>query len=267
MSILIAATACIDRRAEIADDVEVGPFCVVGPGVRIGRGSRLLERTCLTGEIALGEFNTIGPLAAIGGEAQDVSYRGTPTRIEVGDFNLIQERVTIHRATEKEEGITRVGSHNVLRANCHVAHDCNLEDGITLGIASILGGHVHVESYAHVCEGVAVHPFVTIGGRSFVGPKSKVTRDVPRFLLVEGNPAEVRGINVAGLERGGLDAGQIGALREAHRLLYGARMGLERASGVLESHGYLTPEVRLLLDFIRAQHAGARGRAREHRSR
>ena len=126
----------------------------------------------------------------------------------------------------------------------------------------MLGGHVHVESYAHVCEGVAVHQFVTIGGKSFVGPKSKVTRDVPRYMLVEGNPAEVRCVNIAGLMRSGLDAGRIGALREAHRLLYRARMGVERASGVLESHGHLTPEVLLLLDFIRAQHAGAGGRAR-----
>jgi UDP-N-acetylglucosamine acyltransferase len=265
MANLIAETAQVDPRAELADDVEVGPFCVVGPGVRVGRGTRLLEHACLMGETTLGEFNTVGPFVAIGGDPQDVSYRGAPTRVEIGDHNVIREGVTVHRATGKEGGITRIGSHNLLMVKCHVAHDCHLGDGITLGTASMLGGHVHVESFAHLSEGVAVHQFVTIGSLSFVGTKSKVTQDVPCYLLVDGNPAEVRCINVAGLKRGGLDAGRISALHEAHRLLYRAKMGVEQACGVLESHGHLTPEVQLLLDFIRAQRAGVGGRARGRR--
>lgn len=267
MSTRIAETASVDPRAELGDDVEVGPFCDVGPDVRIGRGTRVLDGVSLLGTVTLGEFNTIGPFAAIGGEPQDVSYGGAPTRVEVGDRNVIRERVTIHRATEKEEGFTRIGSHNVLMANSHVAHDCHLGDRITLGTGSMLGGHVRVESFATLSEGVAVVQFVTIGGYSLVGTTSKVNQDAPRYLVVDGNPSEVRCVYVVGLKRNGFGAEVIHALHEAHRLIYRAKMGVQHATEVLESHGHLSQEVRHLLDFILAQQSGKGGRARERRGR
>jgi UDP-N-acetylglucosamine acyltransferase len=263
MAILIADTACVDPRAELADDVEIGPYCIVGPDVKIGRGTRLIGHVCLLGHTTLGQFNTVSPFAVIGGDPQDASYKGAATRVEIGDHNIIREGVTIHRASEKEDGVTRVGSHNFLMATTHVAHDCKLGDRITMANGSMLGGHVHVESFAGISGGVAVHHFVTIGGYSYVGGQSRIIHDVPRYMLVDGNPSKVRCINVVGLKRNGISPEGIAALHEAHRLIYRAKMNVRHAAEILQSHGHLTPEVRSLLDFIGRQQDGKHGRARE----
>src|SRR3954468_15895417 len=120
MATLIADTACVDPRAEIADDVEIGPYCVLGPDVRVGRATRLISQVCLTGSTTVGEHNDISPFVVIGGDPQDVSYQGSATRVEIGDHNIIRENVTINRATEKEDGLTRIGSHCFLMAGAHV---------------------------------------------------------------------------------------------------------------------------------------------------
>jgi UDP-N-acetylglucosamine acyltransferase len=263
MATLIADTACVDPRAELADDVEIGPYCVVGPEVRIGRGTRMISHVCVFGFTTLGEGNTISPFAVIGGDPQDVSYQGSPTRVEIGDHNVIREGVTINRGTEKEDGLTRIGSHNFLMATAHVAHDCRLGDHVTIANGSMLGGHVHVESYASISGGVAIHHFVTIGGYCFVGGQSRIYHDVPPYMLVDGNPSKVRCINIVGLKRRGISADGIDALHEAHRLIYRAKMSIGHASEILGSHGHLTPEVRSLLAFIEAQQEGKHGRARE----
>jgi UDP-N-acetylglucosamine acyltransferase len=263
MATLIADTACVDPRADIADDVEIGPYCVVGADVKIGRGTRLIAHVCVLGACAIGEHNVVSPFAVIGGDPQDVSYKGGMTRVEIGDHNMIRENVTINRATEKEDGITRLGSHNFLMAGAHVAHDCKLGDRITIANGSMLGGHVHVESHASISGGVAVHHFATIGGYSFVGGQSRIVHDVPRYMLVDGNPSKIRCINVVGLKRNGIGTEGIDALHEAHRLIYRAKMSVRQAAEILESHGHLVPEVQSLLEFIQAQHEGKHGRARE----
>jgi UDP-N-acetylglucosamine acyltransferase len=263
MATLIADTACVDPRAELDDDVEVGPYCTVGPDVKVGRGTRLIGHVCLLGATTLGESNVLHPFSVIGGEPQDLSYRGSPTRVEVGDHNIIREGVTINRASEKEDGVTRVGSHNFLMANAHVAHDCKLGDRITIANGALLGGHVHVESYASLSGGVAVHHYATVGGYSFVGGQSRIVHDVPRYMIAEGNPSRVRCINVVGLKRHGIGGAGIDALHEAHRLIYRAKMNVAHAAEILESHGHLTPEVRSLIAFIAAQQEGRHGRARE----
>ncbi len=263
MAISIADTACVDPRAELADDVEVGPYCVIGPDARIGRGTRLIGHVCVMGVTSLGEYNTISPFVVLGGDPQDVSYQGTPTRVEIGDHNVIREGVTINRGTDKEDGITRLGSHNFLMATSHVAHDCKLGDRITIANGSMLGGHVHVESFASISGGVAVHHYVSIGGYSFVGGQSRIYHDVPPFMLVDGNPSKVRCINVVGLKRNSVSSSGIDALHEAHRLVYRAKMSVKHATDILEGHGHMTAEVGRLLAFIQAQHEGKHGRARE----
>ena len=263
MATLIADTACVDPRAEVADDVEIGPYCVVGPDVRIGRGTRLIAHVCLLGVTSLGEGNLLNPFCVIGGDPQDLSYKGTPTRVEIGDHNIIREGVTINRATEKEDGVTRLGSHNFLMATVHVAHDCKLGDRITIANGTMLGGHVHVESFAGISGGVAIHHYVSVGGYSFVGGQSRINHDVPPFMLVDGNPSKVRCINVVGLKRNGIDAAGIDSLHEAHRLLYRAKMSLRHAREILDSHGNQSPEVARLLDFVQGQHEGKHGRGRE----
>jgi len=263
MATLIADTACIDPRAVLADDVEVGPYCVIGPDVKLGRGTRLIAHACIQGLTTLGEGNVVHPFAVIGCDPQDVSFRGSRTRVEIGDQNVIREGVTIHRGSEKEQGLTRIGSNNLLMVNVHVAHDCVLEDRVIIANNTILGGHCHVESYVTISGGVGVHPFVSIGSYSYVGALSRIYHDVPRYMIVDGNPSKVRCINVVGLRRHAISSEAIAALHEAHRLIYRAKMVASHSAEVLESHGHLCPEVRGLLDFIETQHQGKHGRGRE----
>ncbi len=263
MATVIADTACIDPRAQLADDVEVGPYCVIGPDVTIGRGTRLIAHVCIHGITTLGEDNTVYPFVSIGGEPQDVSFRGSPTRVEIGDGNVIREGVTIHRASEKEEGVTKIGSQNMLMVNVHVAHDCLIGDKVVITNNTILGGHTHVESIVTISGGVAIHPFVTIGAYSYIGGLSRIYLDVPRFMMVDGNPSKVRCLNLVGLKRNGLSPEAIAGLHEAHRLFYRAHMTAEHAEEILGSHGHLGPEVRSLLAFIKNQHLGKHGRARD----
>jgi UDP-N-acetylglucosamine acyltransferase len=263
MATLIADTACVDPRAELDDDVEVGPYCVVGPEVSIGRGTRLVAHACVLGRTIIGRDNVIHPFSVLGGEPQDVSYKGSPTRVEIGDRNIIREGVTVHRGSEKEDGVTRIGSDNLLMVNVHVAHDCVIEDRVVMANNTMLAGHGHVESYVTISGGVGVHPFVTFGEFSYVGGLSRIYHDVPRYMIVDGNPSKVRCVNVVGLRRHGVSAESISALHEAHRLIYRAKMTAAHASQILESHGHLCAEVKNLLDFIEAQHLGKQGRARE----
>lgn len=263
MATLIADTACIDRHSELDDDVEVGPYCIVGPDVKIGRGTRLIAHVCIQGLTTLGERNVIHPFAVIGGEPQDVSFRGSPTRVEIGNMNVIREGVTIHRGSEKEQGVTRIGSNNLLMVNVHVAHDCVLDDKVIIANNTILGGHGHVESYVTISGGVGIHPFVTIGSYGYVGALSRIYHDAPPFMMIDGNPSKVRCINVVGLRRHGINAEAIAGLHEAHRLIYRARMTVSHATEILESHDHLCTEVRTLLEFIETQHQGKHGRARE----
>jgi UDP-N-acetylglucosamine acyltransferase len=261
----IAATAWVDPRAELADDVEVGPFCVVGPDVTVGAGTRLVSQVTLMGHVSLGAGNILYPGAVVGGEPQDVSYQGSDTRVVIGDENILREGVTINRATEKEGGVTQVGSRNFLMAGVHVAHDCRLGDDITIANATLLGGHVHIQDRASLSGGVAVHHYTTIGAFSFVGGLSRVLHDVPPYMLCEGAPARPRCINIVALRRNRFTPFAIDALAEAHRLLYRSKVGLAAAREVLRGKEQLCPEVEKLLAFIETQQEGRHGRGRELR--
>ena len=264
MECSVAESARVDSRARLAEDVYIGPCCVIGPDVEIGRGTRLQGHVCLLGAVELGEFNTVGEFVAIGGEPQDLSYWGAATRVEIGDHNMIGDRVTIHRATEKEDGVTGIGSGNRVLAYAHIAHDCKLADRITVGIRALLGGHVRIESDVIISENTAILPFVTIGNDSYIGAYSKITQDIPRFMRVEGNPSVIRGLNGQRLKRRGVSSESLAGLREAHRLLYVLRMPIGQAATLLDENDQLSPEVLLLLKFVEAQHDGKLGRAREH---
>ncbi len=243
----------------------IGPGCVIGPDVEIGRGTHLLSHVCLSGVIKLGEHNRVGSFVAIGGEPQDLTYWGTATRVEIGDHNTIGERVTIHRASEKEDGVTSIGNGNRFLTGAHIAHDCKLSDRITIEAGSMLGGHVHVESDATIREKVGVHQFVTIGAESYIGGHSKITQDIPPYMRVEGNPPIVRGLNGQRLKQRGLSGKGLGAIREAHRLFYVVKMPLEKAATLLDEQNLLTREVLHLLKFLECQHDGRLGRARDRR--
>ncbi len=265
MAIHVAEHASIDPRAEIGDEVEIGPFCVIGPQVHVGRGTRLENGVTLMGHVTIGCRNHIYPGVVIGGDPQDITYRGSDTRVVVGDDNIIRECVTINRASEKEEGVTRVGHGNFLMACCHVAHDCQLGDHIIIANGTLLGGHVHIHDHASLSGGVAIHHFATVGAYSFIAGLSAVRHDVPPYMLVEGYPAKPRCINAVGLRRNDFPPHVVQSLAEAHRLLYRAKVGLENAWDILRNNGQLVPQVNHLLSFVQGQHEGMHGRGREHR--
>jgi UDP-N-acetylglucosamine acyltransferase len=258
-------SAVVEAGAELGEDVAVGPFCFVSAGAVIGRGTVLENHVTIMGDVRIGERNRVFPNAVIGGEPQDLSYRGTRTRVEIGDGNIIREGVTINRATEKEDGVTSIGSGNFLMACSHVAHDCRIGDHCILANGTLLGGHVRVHSRASLSGAVAVHHWATIGGWSFVAGLSRVLHDIPPFMLCEGQPARPRCINVVALKRGGFSPEGIEAVAEAHRLLYRAKVGLESAREILGSQGMLLPDVLQLLEFLTRQKEGRHGRARERR--
>jgi UDP-N-acetylglucosamine acyltransferase len=265
MATSIAANAWVDPRAEIDEEVVIGPFCVIGAGARIGRGTRLMNNVTLMGNVALGQDNVLFPNVVIGAEPQDISYRGGDTCVEIGDGNTFREGVTVNRASEKEDGVTRIGDHNFLMGNCHVAHDCKLGSHILIANGSLLAGHVHVHDYASISGGVAVHQFVTVGGYCFISALSRALHDVPPFMLVEGIPARPRCINIVALKRNDFSAERVEPIASAHRLLYRSKVGLNHAREILRSNDQLTPDVEQLLAFIEGQHVGKHGRGREVR--
>jgi UDP-N-acetylglucosamine acyltransferase len=261
----IHPTAVVEAGARVADDVRIGPYCVVSSGAEIGCGTVLANHVTIVGGVRIGERNRIFANCVIGGEPQDVSYRGSDTRVEIGDDNIIREGVTINRATEKEDGLTAIGSSNFLMAACHVAHDCRIGDHVIIANGTLLGGHVRVHSRASLSGVVAVHHWATIGGWSFIAGLSRVLHDVPPFMLCEGLPARPRCINVVALKRGGFSQAAIEAISEAYRLLYRAKVGIEPAREILRSQGMLEPAVEELIDFLDRQQQGRHGRARERR--
>jgi len=255
----------VEPRAELDEDVRIGPFCVVGPKVRIGRGTQLLGHVTIMGRVTLGQHNRLFPGAVLGGDPQDVSYQGSDTEVVIGDHNIIREGVTINRGSEKEDGLTTLGSHSMIMAGCHIAHDCRVGSRVIMANATLLGGHVHVHDDATISGGVAVHHFATIGSFSFTGGLSRVLHDVPPYMLAEGNPSRPRCINIVALKRNNFSAETIQALAEAHRLLYRAKVGLDHARELLRSAGLLVPAVNHLLHFLQNQHEGRNGRGRDRR--
>ena len=265
MATIIAHTAVVDPRAELDEEVRIGHHCVIGPNVRIGRGTRLENNVTLTGNTTVGRNNHLFPGVVIGAEPQDLSYQGSPTQVILGDNNVLRESVTINRATEKEDGITAVGSNCYFMTCSHVAHDCKVGDRVIMANNVMLGGHVHVQHDATLSGGAAVHHFASIGCYSFVSGLSRVLHDVPPYMLVEGIPARPRTINIVALKRKNFSAEAIKALMEAYRLLYRSRVGMEHAREILAGGEPLMPELQVLFDFIQDSQVGRHGRGRDRR--
>lgn len=265
MATNISHLASVDPRAEIGNDVEIGPFSVIGPHVTIGDRCKIENNVTIKGHCTIGQNNHIHPFSVIGGEPQDISYKGAPTRVIIGDNNMIRESVTINRATEKEDGITAVGSNCYFMACVHVAHDCKVGSNVIIANGTMLGGHVHVHDCATISGAVGVHHFCSVGSYSFVGGLSRVLHDVPPYMLVEGIPTRPRCVNLVALKRNNFPSQVIRALVEAHRLLYRSRVGVENAKDILKNSGNLVPAVQNLLDFIGDQMEGRNGRGRDRR--
>ncbi len=245
----IDPTAVVDPSAVVGDGAAIGPYCVLGAGVRVGRGTVLHPHVVVQANTVIGEGNEIFPFAVLGADPQDLKFRGEEAWLEIGDRNVIREHATLHRGTTGGGGVTRIGSGCLLMVGAHVAHDCVLEDGVILANGVMLGGHCVVGSGATVAGAAAVHHFTTIGRLSFVAGLARVVKDVPPFLVVEGSPAEPRKVNTVALTRRGWSDEEVDRVKRAFRSLFRAK-GDRKPQGEEET-------VRQRVARLRAEEAGS----------
>lgn len=252
---MIHPTAIVHPRAQIAEDCEIGPYCVIGEHVTLGAGCRLHSHVVIDGHTTLGARNEIFPFASIGLKTQDLKWRGGLTRTEIGDDNTFREYVTVNSATGEGE-VTRIGSHNHILAYCHIAHNVTLGNHVIMSNVATLAGHVVVEDHAVIGGLAAVHQFCRIGRMAMIGGCSKVVQDVPPFMMADGNPAVTRTINKVGLDRNGVSAEAQAALKQCFKLLFRDGLTIPNALGRIEQEVPLLPEVRHLIEFVRASERG-----------
>ncbi|MHC5078203.1 MAG: acyl-ACP--UDP-N-acetylglucosamine O-acyltransferase [Planctomycetota bacterium] len=256
----IHPTAVVDPRAELGAGIRVGPHAVIGPKVVLGDDCEVMEGATIQGPSQIGRGNKFFPQCVVGTEPQDLKYEGEETDLIMGDGNKIREFVTVHRGTRGGAGRTVIGSENLLMACCHVAHDCVLGDGIVLANNVLLAGHIHIQDHANLSGAAAVHHFTTIGKLAFVGGMTRIVQDVPPFLIVEGNPAKIRGVNVVKLERMDYSEARIQALKDAYRKIWKGEKPVRIALEELVSQGNLTEDVAVLCEFLKRSDEGDHGR-------
>lgn len=253
---VIHPTAIVDPAARIGAGAVIGPYCVVEADVEIGPGTRLGPHVVVHGGTVLGRDNVVGAGAILGMEPQDFKYQGEPTQLIIGHRNRIGAYVTISRGTPAGRGATRIGNDNYLMAMVHVGHDCHIGDRVTLTQGVGLSGMVTVEDQAVLGGMAGVHQFVRIGRLAMVGGMTKVTMDVPPFVLVDGHPARVRGINSVGLERAGISSERRTEIKRAFRLLYRDSRNLQEAVTAIRDHVPPSPERDHFVEFLLASERG-----------
>ena len=250
-------TAIIDPHARIASSVSVGPYSIIGENVELGEDCEVMSHVVLDGHMRMGKGNRIFPWAAIGLPPQDLKYQGEPTRLEVGDGNTFREFITVHRGTAEGGGATRIGSHNLLMAYVHIAHDCQLGSHIIMANGASLAGHVEIQDHASVGAFCGVHQFTRIGAYSFLGSYTIVNQDIlPYSKSSAPRPVEVLGANRIGLERRGLTAEDINELQKAFRLLSRSKLNTTQALEAIAARGFKSEHIRFLVEFIKTSERG-----------
>jgi UDP-N-acetylglucosamine acyltransferase len=217
----------------------------------------------ITGRTTVGEGNHFFPGAVIGACPQDISFQGEESGLIIGDYNTFREAVTVNSGTRKGDGFTVIGSHNLVMACCHIAHDCILQNHIVMANGVLLGGHVLVEDFVVFGGLAAVHHFATVGRVAFIGGMTRVTKDAPPYMTLEGNPAKVWVVNTLGCKRNGVSEEGIVSLKEAHRIIFRGRKPAATAIKELEGNGLVTPEIEVLIRFLKGVERGKQGRSRE----
>lgn len=251
----IHPTAIINDGAQLGSSVVIGPYCVVGPDVRIGEGTRLMSHVVLEGVTTIGRGCTIFPFACIGTQTQDLKFTGAKTFVKIGNDTTIREYVTVNSGTSEGE-VTQVGSNCHIMAYSHVAHACTVGDRVIMANCATLAGEVEVESDSILGGLVAVHQFCRIGKMCIVGGCSKVTQDAPPYMTVDGHPAAVRGLNIVGLKRKGYDVKAVKLLKEAYRYLYRSGLSTSHAVEKIGAHIESIPEIQHLLSFVSTSQRG-----------
>lgn len=245
--ILIDPTAIIDSHAELADDVSVGAFSVIGADVKIDAGTVIGPHVVIKGPTSIGKMNRIYQFTSIGEDPQDKKYASEVTRLEIGDRNTIREFTSMHRGTQQDNGVTQIGNDNLFMAYTHVAHDCIIGDHVIMANGASLAGHVHLNNHAILGGFTLVHQFTQIGQYSFAAMGSAITQDIPPFIMVGGKPTRPHGINSVGMERNGISADDIRLIRNAYKLIYKMNLRLEDAIEQMET---LAGESQQLFDMI-----------------
>jgi len=244
--------AIVSPRAELAADVDVGPFSVIGPGVRLGPRTVVGPHAVITGQTTIGADNHIYQFASLGDAPQDKKYAGEPTRLEIGDRNVFRESCTMNRGTIHDRGVTRIGDDNLFMAYSHVAHDCVVGSNTVFANCASLAGHVEIGDWVILGGLSAVHQHCKIGAHAFLAGGAIVTRDVPPYVMVAGNPSSPHMVNSEGLKRRGFTEEQVRSVREAYRLVYRSDLKLSEALERLEPSAREQPALRLFVDFIRS---------------
>jgi UDP-N-acetylglucosamine acyltransferase len=243
-------TAIIDTATEIADDVEIGPYCVIGAGVRIAKGTKLRSHVVIQGRTILGEDNVVFPFATIGTIPQDLKYKGEASELLIGNRNTIREYVSLNPGTAGGGMITRVGDQNLLMMQCHIAHDCIIGNRNVIANGATLGGHVTIEDFVIVGGLVGIHQFVRVGTSAIIGAGSMVSKDVPPYCNATGDRAKLHGLNLEGLKRRGFDRTVIDILHKAYRMVFQSKLRTEEALRKVSAELPGIPEVNKFVSFI-----------------
>ncbi|MCQ8102935.1 acyl-ACP--UDP-N-acetylglucosamine O-acyltransferase [Methylomonas sp. SURF-2] len=248
---MIDSRAVINPKAELAEDVTVGPFSIIGPDVQIDAGTEIGPHVVIKGPTSIGKDNQIYQFASIGEDPQDKKYADEVTRLEVGDRNVIREFCTMHRGTLQDQGLTKVGDDNLFMAYTHVAHDCVIGDHVIMANGASIAGHVHVGDHAILGGFTLVHQFTQIGEYSFSAMGSAITQDIPPFVMVGGRPTRPHGINSVGMERNGKSPEVIRQIRQAYKILYKNNLRLEDAIEEMEGMAGESNELSNMVSFLR----------------
>lgn len=256
VTVNIHPTAIVDPKAKLGDNVTIGAYSVVGADVEVGNHSSIAEHVVVHGPTLIGEYNKIFPFASIGADCQDKKYAGEPTRLVIGDHNVIRESVTLNRGTVQDRGETTIGDNNLLMAYVHVGHDCVIANRTVLANNATLAGHVQVGEGAILGGFVGVHQYCQVGAYSMAAMCSAINKDVPAFVMVQGNMAKARGMNFEGMRRRGYDDSLVKTLRKAYKILYRQGLSLPSAIHLMESELPKSEELRL---FVRSLQASKRG--------
>ncbi|MBP7412370.1 acyl-ACP--UDP-N-acetylglucosamine O-acyltransferase [Simplicispira metamorpha] len=259
----IHPTALVDAAAQIDASVTIGPYAVIGPHVVLGAGTTVGAHCVIEGHTTIGRDNRIFQFASLGAAPQDKKYAGEPTRLVIGDRNTIREFCTFNTGTVQDQSVTRIGDDNWVMAYVHIAHDCVVGNQTILANNATLAGHVQVDDYAIIGGLTGIHQFTKVGAHVMAGFASHISQDVPPFMMVDGNPLAVRGLNLEGLRRRGFSPERLAAIKQMHRLLYRQGLTLEAAHSAIAAlpaaHPEAAADIAQLLAFL---DTSARGIAR-----
>lgn len=250
-------TALVSDEATLAEDVVVGPYCIIQGRVRIGSGTILHARAHLIGPLTMGEGNEVYSNAIIGEKPQHFMYKDEPTSVEIGDNNVLRENVTIHRGTTGS-WTTRIGSGNYLMAGAHIAHDCKIGNNCILANNSLIGGHVEFADNVYVSGNAAVHQFCRLGRLAFLSGTSGTSKDIPPFIIQQ-NINHVVGVNIIGMRRAGLSSAQISAIRRVYHIMYLQHLSVPNALVEVEAELGHIDVVQEYIRFVRESKRGING--------